>query len=101
MPIYEYRCESCGAITEKMQRMSDAPLVTCEACGLDALKKIISQTSFVLKGSGWYVTDYKSKPSESSGSKASGSSASSTKVETKSEPAAAPAAASAPASKPD
>lgn len=64
MPIYEYRCQQCGATLEAMQRMSDAPLKRCERCGADALERLISQTSFVLKGSGWYATDYKSRPAE-------------------------------------
>ncbi|MCC6620048.1 MAG: zinc ribbon domain-containing protein [Deltaproteobacteria bacterium] len=64
MPIYEYRCQQCGTTLEAMQRMSDAPLKRCERCGADALERLISQTSFVLKGSGWYATDYKSRPAE-------------------------------------
>jgi len=60
MPIYEYQCESCGAIVEKWQKITDAPITTCEACG-GKLKKLISMSSFHLKGSGWYVTDYASK----------------------------------------
>ena len=69
MPIYEYRCKSCGTVLEVMQKMSDPPRVHCDACDADALERIISQTSFVLKGSGWYVTDYKAKPAESKGDK--------------------------------
>ncbi len=60
MPMYEYRCLSCGLEFEKLQHFSDPPLTTCEACG-GAVKKLISQTSFILKGSGWYVTDYARK----------------------------------------
>jgi len=57
MPIYEYRCEECGQEFERIQRFSD-PLVTiCDLCG-GPVKKLISNTSFVLKGSGWYLTDY-------------------------------------------
>ena len=59
MPIYEYRCQQCGTTIETMQRMADAPLKHCDACGADALERLISQTSFVLKGSGWYVTDFR------------------------------------------
>ena len=61
MPIYEYQCESCNRQFEVMQRMTEPLLATCEKCG-GHVRRLISQTSFVLKGSGWYVTDY---PSES------------------------------------
>lgn len=66
MPVYEYRCEACGKDQEAIQKFSDAPLVDCELCGTKgALKKLVSRSSFALKGSGWYSTDYKksSKPS--------------------------------------
>lgn len=66
MPIYEYRCEACGELQEAIQKMSDAPLRLCKSCGKEALERVLSKTSFVLKGSGWYVTDYKSRPSEAS-----------------------------------
>lgn len=61
MPIYEYQCENCGRQFEVMQRMTEPLLATCEQCG-GHVRRLISHTSFVLKGSGWYVTDY---PSES------------------------------------
>lgn len=66
MPIYEYRCQSCGHHLEAVQRITADPLVSCPACGEDALRRLISQTSFVLKGSGWYATDYASKPAAAS-----------------------------------
>ncbi len=59
MPIYEYRCQQCGHELEKLQRMSDAPLLDCPACEQPALKKLISAAAFRLKGSGWYETDFK------------------------------------------
>lgn len=59
MPIYEYKCTKCGEQFEVNQRMSDAQLTECSSCGAE-LKKLITNTSFVLKGSGWYVTDYPS-----------------------------------------
>lgn len=59
MPIYEYRCEACGAELEKLQKMSDAPLVDCPECGQPALKKKISAAGFRLSGTGWYETDFK------------------------------------------
>jgi putative FmdB family regulatory protein len=59
MPIYEYECLRCGAHHEVMQKFSDEPLHVCPGCGGE-VRKLISNTSFVLKGSGWYVTDYAS-----------------------------------------
>lgn len=63
MPIYEYVCDSCGEHLEKLQKISDEPLKECPACSKASLKRIISRTSFQLKGSGWYETDFKNKPS--------------------------------------
>lgn len=60
MPIYEYKCSKCDRINEVWQKLSDQALSKCEVCG-GAVKKIISQNTFHLKGSGWYVTDYASK----------------------------------------
>ncbi|MEJ7711259.1 MAG: zinc ribbon domain-containing protein [Pyrinomonadaceae bacterium] len=60
MPIYEYACQKCKSNTEIMQKMSDKPLTKCVKCG-GKLEKQWSQTSFQLKGSGWYVTDYAKK----------------------------------------
>lgn len=60
MPIYEYECQKCHQVTEAMQKFSDAPLTACPSCNGD-LKKMISHSSFHLKGSGWYVTDYARK----------------------------------------
>jgi putative FmdB family regulatory protein len=57
MPIYEYQCAACGQVVERWQKISDAPLAECPACG-GSLHKIISSCAFHLKGSGWYVTDY-------------------------------------------
>lgn len=57
MPIYEYQCQACGARLEVMQKISDAPLTECRECD-GKLEKQWSQTSFQLKGSGWYVSDY-------------------------------------------
>lgn len=64
MPIYEYRCNACGHKLESLQRLSDAPLVTCPACGKDALAKQLSAAGFQLKGSGWYATDFKNSGSK-------------------------------------
>lgn len=61
MPIYEYKCQKCGNLLEIIQKFNDKPLTKCGKCGGE-LKKMISNTSFVLKGTGWYKTDYASKP---------------------------------------
>ena len=58
MPIYEYKCDKCGKISEILQKHFDVDEAPCEACGAPA-HRIMSNTSFVLKGTGWYVTDYK------------------------------------------
>jgi putative FmdB family regulatory protein len=60
MPIYEYRCHKCRKTFEVMQKFSDQPLSRCPSCS-GKVSKIISNCSFQLKGSGWYVTDYKKK----------------------------------------
>ena len=65
MPIYEYKCQKCGSHIERRQRVSDAPLQTCESCG-GQLEKQWSRTGFQFKGEGWYVTDYAGKKSSSS-----------------------------------
>jgi putative FmdB family regulatory protein len=64
MPIYEYECVNCGHVHEIMQKISDKPLSKCPQCS-GKLQKLISQSSFHLKGSGWYATDYAKKPNSS------------------------------------
>ena len=64
MPIYEYHCEKCGRSFEKMEPVASEKETTCE-CGAKA-KRLISQSAFHLKGSGWYTSDYKSKPKQES-----------------------------------
>jgi putative FmdB family regulatory protein len=59
MPIYAYRCESCGFGKDVLQKMSDAPLSTCPECGKDTFRKQVTAAGFQLKGSGWYVTDFR------------------------------------------
>jgi putative FmdB family regulatory protein len=59
MPIYEYRCKECEHEVEALQKLSDPPLVDCPACGKPALQKRVSAAGFQLKGSGWYVTDFR------------------------------------------
>lgn len=60
MPIYTYRCESCGVQFERHQSFNDAPLKTCPECRKKALKKVITPTKIIFKGSGFYATDHKS-----------------------------------------
>ena len=64
MPIYEYRCASCGNEHEALQKFTEPALITCPACQENALTKLVSAAGFKLKGSGWYATDFKngSKP---------------------------------------
>lgn len=59
MPIYEYRCASCGHELEALQKLADAQLVDCPACHKPELRKLVSAAGFKLKGSGWYVTDFR------------------------------------------
>ena len=61
MPIYEYECSKCGKQVEAIQRISERPLTKCSHCS-GKLHKLVSQSSFHLKGSGWYATDYAKKP---------------------------------------
>ena len=69
MPLYEYQCSRCGKRIEKIQKFSDRPLTKCEYCG-GKLERLLSSSSFQLKGSGWYVTDYGRKPASWDSSKA-------------------------------
>jgi len=72
MPIYEYQCEGCEAVHEVTQKLSEPPMETCPDCG-KKVNKLISRSSFHLKGSGWYNTDYrkpKGTPSDTSAPKA-------------------------------
>ncbi|MDI7268689.1 MAG: zinc ribbon domain-containing protein [Myxococcota bacterium] len=76
MPIYEYACDRCGHRFEELQGINDQPVTTCPKCRKRSVQRLISRTSFVLKGTGWYVTDYARKSDQStaaggeSGSKA-------------------------------
>jgi len=66
MPIYEYKCQNCGHGFEQLQKVTDKLLHTCPECGKKQLIKLISNTSFQLKGTGWYVTDFKDKKEKDS-----------------------------------
>jgi putative FmdB family regulatory protein len=59
MPIYAYRCAACGHAKDVLQKISDAPLVDCPACGAPRFQKQVTAAGFQLKGSGWYVTDFR------------------------------------------
>jgi len=63
MPIYEYKCKKCGKHYEVWQKITDEPLKVCQECGGELIK-LISESSFILKGTGWYVTDYVRKEKE-------------------------------------
>jgi putative FmdB family regulatory protein len=87
MPIYEYQCGACGHRFEEWQKMSDPPVRTCPKCKAKKVEKLISQTSFSLKGGGWYSDLYgSSKPAGASAdSKSESSSGESSKSDSKSE----------------
>jgi len=86
VPTYEYQCDKCGRTFEVRQRISAPPLKTCETCG-GAVRRLISSTTFILKGEGWYVTDYPSdarkKAAESEKSTAGGDGKKSEKADSK------------------
>ena len=81
MPIYEYQCQKCGTF-EATQRITEDPLSKCPTCK-GKVKKLISNTSFQLKGTGWYITDYARKGKDASKENGSSSSSSESKTETK------------------
>ncbi|MCC7116971.1 MAG: zinc ribbon domain-containing protein [Anaerolineales bacterium] len=84
MPVYTYRCENCGIQFEKHQAFTDNPLKTCPECRKKALKKVITPTKIIFKGSGFYATDHKSPSGATSTTKAEKTeSKSETKVEKK------------------
>ena len=88
MPVYTYRCDNCGVQFERHQTFTDAPLKTCPECRKKALRKVITPTKIIFKGSGFYATDHKSPSGESSKSskkEEKSESKSETKSEAKSE----------------
>lgn len=110
MPIYAYRCDACGHVKDVLQKLSDPVLTTCPACGADSFKKQVTAAGFQLKGSGWYVTDFRggntsggAKPGEgekgaagpADGEKGAASSAAPADAGPSASPAPAPAAAAA------
>jgi putative FmdB family regulatory protein len=83
MPFYEYECVKCNHHTEVLQKISDPPVTKCEKCK-GKMKKLISHSTFHLKGSGWYVTDYASKSGGYDGKAGSGDNSTESSKETKS-----------------
>jgi putative FmdB family regulatory protein len=88
MPIYEYRCATCGFQSEYLQKVSDPLLSVCPQCGQDSFKKLLTAAGFQLKGSGWYATDFKTNGAKAAEKKPDGESKSDTATK---EAAAAPA----------
>jgi putative FmdB family regulatory protein len=85
MPIYEYRCTSCGHELEALQKISDAPLIACPSCKADGLVKRVSAAGFQLKGSGWYATDFKGGAKPAAAKATADSQPSEAKTESKAE----------------
>lgn len=85
MPIYAYRCTSCGHAKDVLQKISDPLLTTCPACGAESFQKQLTAAGFQLKGSGWYATDFRGGGTSATSAPATG------------EPSAAAAPAAAPA----
>jgi putative FmdB family regulatory protein len=98
MPIYAYRCETCGHAKDVLQKLSDPLLSTCPACGAETFRKQVTAAGFQLKGSGWYVTDFRGGDGAKGKPAAEGDAAPAAKPADGATPAAAtPAAAPAPA----
>jgi len=98
MPIYAYKCDACGHAKDVLQKVSDAPLSQCPACGADAFHKQLTAAGFQLKGSGWYATDFKG--SASGASAAAGAGAATTTEAASTESKLAETASAAPAATP-
>ena len=104
MPLYEYRCETCGHQFEKIQRFSDDPITVCPSCGSGPVVKLLSSPAIQFKGSGWYITDYARKGGEKSSSGSTNAGATKTEKSEKSDtpsstgPAASPSSSSSDAS---
>lgn len=118
MPIYAYKCGSCGHAKDVLQKLSDSPLTQCPACGAPAFSKQVTAAGFQLKGSGWYATDFRGSGSapaaaaaddgkateagkSADGAKTDGAAKPSESAAKTSDNAAKPAETSAPAKKPD
>ncbi|GGX88165.1 zinc ribbon domain-containing protein [Massilia dura] len=95
MPIYAYRCEECGFAKDVLQKISDPQLTECPSCGKSTFKKQLTAAGFQLKGTGWYVTDFRGGNAPATGvaggaAKADGSKAESSSAATPAAPAASP-----------
>jgi putative FmdB family regulatory protein len=77
MPIYAYKCAACGHAKDVLQKISDAPLTVCPACGADQFSKQLTAAGFQLKGSGWYATDFKGGGAAAASATATGAAAAS------------------------
>lgn len=84
MPIYAYRCEACGFAKDVLQKISDAPLTDCPTCGKPEFRKQLTAAGFQLKGTGWYVTDFRGSSGGTSAPAASAASASTASSESSS-----------------
>ncbi|MFY8015889.1 MAG: FmdB family zinc ribbon protein [Limnohabitans sp.] len=102
MPIYAYKCESCGHAKDVLQKMSDDPLTQCPSCGSPTFNKQLTAAGFQLKGSGWYATDFKGGAASTSAPAVAGTGAAAGAASTSSDaggssPSAEPSASAAPA----
>jgi putative FmdB family regulatory protein len=97
MPIYAYRCEACGFAKDVLQSVSAAPLTDCESCGKPEFRKQVTAAGFQLKGSGWYVTDFRNGSAPAASSNSDASTPGTTAPATSSTPAAPAASAATPA----
>lgn len=101
MPIYAYKCDACGHNLDVLQKMSDQPLVDCPACGAKgSFKKQLTAAGFQLKGSGWYVTDFRGGNSSTPAATDAAAAPATASQDTASSAAASPAPAAVPADKP-
>ncbi len=85
MPIYAYKCGSCGHAKDVLQKLSDKPLTVCPSCGAEAFTKQVTAAGFQLKGSGWYVTDFRGGNNKGGSDSASGGASAEAKADTKTE----------------
>jgi putative FmdB family regulatory protein len=97
MPIYAYRCDECGFAKDVLQKVSDPVLTVCPSCGKSSFKKQVTAAGFQLKGTGWYVTDFRGGSAPATGTAPSTSSDSSTGSTASTDASPAPAPAAAPA----
>jgi putative FmdB family regulatory protein len=96
MPIYAYRCDECGFAKDVLQKISDPVLTVCPSCGKSSFKKQVTAAGFQLKGTGWYVTDFRGGQAPATGTAPAGDGGAKPAASDSAAPAAAPAAAAAP-----